>query len=123
MAADKQTRVLAMYIESLPDGGRFIEEARRATVTTPIVALKVGRSASGKRAAASHTGALAGADIAYDSAFEKAGVLRVSSAEELFGMVARARMAASPQRTAPWPCSRMQADLASCRLTSLRSTV
>ena len=84
MAADKQTRVLAMYIESLPDGQRFIEEARLATVTTPIVALKVGRSASGKRAAASHTGALAGADIAYDSAFEKAGVLRVSSAEELF---------------------------------------
>ncbi|MBV6394865.1 MAG: Protein lysine acetyltransferase Pat [Anaerolineales bacterium] len=84
MAADKQTRVLAIYIESLPDGGRFIEEARRATITTPIVALKVGRSASGKRAAASHTGALAGADIAYDSAFEKAGVLRVSSAEELF---------------------------------------
>jgi len=84
MAADKQTRVLAMYIESLPDGDRFIEEARRATITTPIVALKVGRSASGKRAAASHTGALAGADTAYDSAFEKAGVLRVSSAEELF---------------------------------------
>ena len=84
MAADKQTRVLAMYVESLPDGRRFIEEARRATVHTPIVALKVGRSASGKRAAASHTGALAGADIAYDSAFEKAGVLRVSSAEQLF---------------------------------------
>jgi acetyltransferase len=84
MAADKQTRVLAMYIESLPDGRRFIEEARKATVHTPLVALKVGRSVSGVRAAASHTGALAGADVAYDSAFEKAGVLRASSAEELF---------------------------------------
>lgn len=84
MAADKQTRVLAMYIESLPDGQRFIEEARRATVTTPIVALKVGRSVSGKRAAASHTGALAGSDEAYNAAFEKAGVLRVDSAEQLF---------------------------------------
>jgi len=84
MAADKQTRVLAMYIESLPDGSRFIEEARKATVHTPLVALKVGRSVSGSRAAASHTGALAGADVAYDSAFEKAGVLRASSAEELF---------------------------------------
>jgi acetyl coenzyme A synthetase (ADP forming)-like protein len=84
MAADEHTRVLAMYIESLPDGRRFIEEARRITPRLPIVALKVGRSASGSRAAASHTGALAGTDAAYDSAFEKAGVLRANSAEELF---------------------------------------
>jgi acetyl coenzyme A synthetase (ADP forming)-like protein len=84
MAADKHTRVLAMYIESLPDGRRFIEEARRITPRLPIVALKVGRSVSGRRAAASHTGALAGTDAAYDSAFEKAGVLRAVSAEELF---------------------------------------
>jgi acetyltransferase len=84
MSADPHTRVLAMYIESLPDGRRFIEEARRVTTTMPIVALKVGRSASGQRAAASHTGALAGANAAYDSAFEKAGVLRAESAEELF---------------------------------------
>ena len=84
MAADEHTRVIAMYIESLPDGKRFIEEARKVTVRKPIVALKVGRSISGKRAAASHTGALAGADVAYESAFEKAGVLRAVSAEELF---------------------------------------
>ncbi|MBI5932262.1 MAG: acetate--CoA ligase family protein [Chloroflexi bacterium] len=84
MAADEHTRVLAMYIESLPDGKRFIEEARKVTKHKPIVALKVGRSASGQRAAASHTGALAGADAAYESAFEKSGVLRAVSAEELF---------------------------------------
>lgn len=84
MAADEHTRVIAMYIESLPDGKRFIEEARKVTAQKPIVALKVGRSASGQRAAASHTGALAGADAAYESAFEKAGVLRANSAEELF---------------------------------------
>lgn len=84
MAADEHTRVLAMYIESLPDGKRFIEEARRITRQKPIVALKVGRSASGQRAAASHTGALAGADAAYESAFKKSGVLRADSAEELF---------------------------------------
>ena len=84
MAADEHTRVIAMYIESLPDGKRFIEEARKVTANKPIVALKVGRSASGRRAAASHTGALAGADAAYESAFEKAGVLRANSAEELF---------------------------------------
>jgi acetyl coenzyme A synthetase (ADP forming)-like protein len=84
MAADEHTRVIAMYIEALPDGKRFIEEARKVTVHKPIVALKVGRSVSGQRAAASHTGALAGADAAYQSAFEKAGVLRANSAEELF---------------------------------------
>lgn len=84
MAADEHTRVLAMYIESLPDGNRFIEEARKVSAQKPIVALKVGRSASGRRAAASHTGALAGADAAYESAFEKAGILRADTAEELF---------------------------------------
>jgi acetyltransferase len=84
MAADEHTRVLAMYIESLPDGSRFIEEARKVSAQKPIVALKVGRSASGRRAAASHTGALAGADAAYESAFEKAGILRADTAEELF---------------------------------------
>jgi acetate---CoA ligase (ADP-forming) len=84
MAADEHTRVIAMYIESLPDGSRFIEEARKVAASKPIVALKVGRSTSGQRAAASHTGALAGADVAYESAFEKAGVLRAVSAEELF---------------------------------------
>ena len=84
MADDPNTRVVAMYVEALPDGRRFIEEARRISPTKPMVALKVGRSASGQRAAASHTGALAGSDAAYSSAFEKAGVLRASSAEELF---------------------------------------
>ena len=84
MAADEHTRVLAMYIESLPDGNRFIEEARKVSAQKPIVALKVGRSASGRRAAASHTGALAGTDAAYESAFEKAGILRADTAEELF---------------------------------------
>lgn len=84
MAADVHTRVIAMYIESLPDGRRFIEEAGKVSASKPIVALKVGRSASGQRAAASHTGALAGADVAYESAFIKAGVLRAVSAEELF---------------------------------------
>lgn len=83
-AADEHTRVVAMYLESLPDGRRFIREARSVTYTKPIVVLKVGRSESGKRAAASHTGALAGTDAAYDSAFEQAGVLRANTAEELF---------------------------------------
>jgi acetyltransferase len=84
MASDEHTRVIAMYIESLPNGRYFMDEALKITSHKPVVALKVGHSASGKRAAASHTGALAGTDAAYDSAFEKVGVLRAMSAEELF---------------------------------------
>ncbi len=83
-AADENSHVLALYIESLPDGRRFIDEARRVTRRKPIVALKVGRFASGQKAAASHTGALAGSEAAYDAAFEKAGVLRAQSTEDLF---------------------------------------
>jgi acetate---CoA ligase (ADP-forming) len=81
---DEHTGVLALYIESLVDGKRFVEEARKATRRKPVVALKVGRFASGQRAAASHTGALAGSDTAYEAAFERAGILRTSTNEELF---------------------------------------
>ena len=81
---DEHTRVLAMYIEALVDGKRFVEEARKATRHKPILAMKVGRFASGQRAAASHTGALAGSDTAYEAAFERAGILRTLTNEELF---------------------------------------
>lgn len=81
---DEHTRVLAMYIEALEDGQRFVEEASMATRRKPVVALKAGRFASGQRAAASHTGALAGLDSAYEAAFERAGILRAMTNEELF---------------------------------------
>ena len=81
---DEHTRVLAMYIEAVLDGKRFVEEARLAARRKPIVALKAGRFASGQRAAVSHTGALAGSDAAYSAAFERAGILRALTNEELF---------------------------------------
>jgi acetate---CoA ligase (ADP-forming) len=81
---DENTRALTLYIESVRDGRRFIEAAGRAARLKPVVALKVGRFASGQRAAASHTGALAGQDAAYAAAFRRAGVLRAASIEELF---------------------------------------
>jgi len=81
---DEHTRVLTLYIESVSNGARFIAEAGRVAARKPILALKVGRSAAGKRAATSHTGALAGQDAAYDAAFRKAGVFRAATSEEMF---------------------------------------
>ena len=84
VADDEHTKVLTLYLENVSDGARFIEEAKAVVAKKPIVALKVGRSASGQKAAASHTGALAGAESAFDAAFEKAGVFRADTTEEMF---------------------------------------
>ena len=84
VAADPATRVLTLYLESLPDGPHFVEQAFQVTRHKPVVALKVGRFASGQRAAASHTGALAGQESAYEAAFRRAGVVRANTTEELF---------------------------------------
>jgi len=83
-AADGQTNVLALYLEGIKSGRRFIEEARAIVPSKPIVALKVGKFESGRKAAASHTGALAGEESAYNAAFRRAGVLRAETSEELF---------------------------------------
>jgi acetyl coenzyme A synthetase (ADP forming)-like protein len=83
VGADDQTRVLTLYLEGVSDGRRFIEEARQVVQRKPVVALKVGRSESGRKAAASHTGALAGAETAFEAAFRKAGVLRAKTTEQL----------------------------------------
>ena len=84
LAEDEHTRAIVMYLEGLPDGRRFVETARNIARAKPIIALKVGRSAPGQRAAASHTGAMAGSDEAFDAAFLQAGVLRASSTQQMF---------------------------------------
>ena len=84
VAEDQFTRVLTLYLEGVSDGKRFVEEARRISHQKPIVALKVGRFPSGQRAAASHTGALAGQENAFNAAFRRAGVIRADTTEELF---------------------------------------
>ena len=84
VAADRFTRVLTLYLEGVSDGQRFVHEARKITRQKPIIALKVGRYPSGQRAAASHTGALAGQENAFNAAFRKAGVIRADTTEELF---------------------------------------
>jgi acetyltransferase len=87
LAADANTGVILLYLEGIKDGARFLAEASRAALQKPVVALKVGRSASGQRAAASHTGALAGQDHAFEAAFRRAGVLRANSDQELIDWV------------------------------------
>ncbi len=84
IAGDPATRVLTMYLEGISDGRRFIEVASQVARQKPIVALKVGRFPSGQQAAASHTGALAGEEHAYEAAFQCAGVLRADTSQELF---------------------------------------
>lgn len=84
LAADNHTRVITLYLEGVKHGRDFIEAARAAAMIKPIVAIKVGRFESGRKAAASHTGALAGAEAAFNAAFKTAGVLRAENTEELF---------------------------------------
>lgn len=81
---DDETRVIAMYLEGVDDGRRFVEVARRISAHKPIVAIKVGYTEAGRQAAASHTGALAGTDNAYQAAFRQAGIIRVPHLEALF---------------------------------------
>ncbi|MHB1405794.1 MAG: acetate--CoA ligase family protein [Desulfitobacteriaceae bacterium] len=94
---DQDTRVVGMYMEGIRDGQRFREIASKVTKEKPVIILKVGRSEIGSRAAASHTGALAGSDKIYDAAFAKCGVTRVDYLEELVDVVKGFSMQPLPQ--------------------------
>ncbi len=83
---DPDTEVIAMYLEDISSGRRFLDVAREIVWKSkkPLLAIKSGRSAEGAKAAASHTGSLAGSDIAYDAILEQSGILRVDTMNELF---------------------------------------
>jgi len=85
---DPNTDVILLYLESFGNPRRFSRIARRIGRTKPIVAVKSGRTSAGARAASSHTGSLASLDIAVDALFEQAGVVRVTTLEELFDVTA-----------------------------------
>ncbi|MDN0081959.1 bifunctional acetate--CoA ligase family protein/GNAT family N-acetyltransferase [Crenobacter sp. SG2305] len=94
LASDVGTSAILLYIESIRSARKFMSAARAAARNKPVVVVKAGRVAEGARAAASHTGALAGADDVYEAAIRRAGMLRVASTDELFNAVetlARAR--------------------------------
>lgn len=83
---DPQTRSIILYMESIGDVRKFLSAARNVARGKQVIVIKSGRHEAGARAAASHTGALAGSDAVFDAAFRRAGVLRVSTIRDLFSM-------------------------------------
>lgn len=83
---DRNTHVILLYVESIEAGRRFMEVASKVTKKKPIVALKSGKTKAGARAAASHTGAIAGSDKIYETVFKQVGVVRAKDMEEFFDM-------------------------------------
>jgi len=84
LASDAQTRSILLYIESIEAPRKFMSAARAAARNKPVIVVKAGRAGSGVKAAASHTGALAGSDIVFDAAIRRAGMLRVDTLQDLF---------------------------------------
>ncbi len=80
---DDRIKVVNLHMEGLADGAAFVEVASEITPRKPIIAYKLGKSKEGAKAAASHSGAMAGDDRVVDAAFEKAGVMRVDDLEEM----------------------------------------
>ena len=83
-ALDPKTRAILLYLEAVTDARKFMSAARAAARVKPVSVVKAGRMAPGAKAAATHTGALAGSDAVYDAAFRRAGLLRVPDLRELF---------------------------------------
>ncbi|AFY47809.1 ADP-forming acetyl coenzyme A synthetase [Nostoc sp. PCC 7524] len=83
---DPHTKSIVIYMESIGDARSFISAAREVALTKPIIVIKAGRTEAAAKAAASHTGALAGSDAVLDAAFRRCGVLRVDSISDLFDM-------------------------------------
>jgi len=85
---DPGTDVMLAYLESVPDPRRFARIARRISRHKPIVAVKAGRTGAGRRAASSHTAALAAGETAVEALFHQAGVIRAGTLEEMFDVAA-----------------------------------
>ena len=84
LAGDGASCAILMYLETVPHPSKFLSAARSAARVKPVVVIKAGRNAAAAKAAATHTGALAGNDDVADAAFRRAGLLRVADLEELF---------------------------------------
>ena len=83
---DPDTKCIVIYMESIGDARSFLSAAREVALTKPIIVIKAGRTEAAAKAAASHTGSLAGSDEVLDAAFRRVGVLRVDSISQVFDM-------------------------------------
>lgn len=92
LVADPATEAILLYVEGIRDARRYLSALRAAARVKPVIALKVGRYASGSHAASSHTGALVGSDEVFDAALRRGGCVRVRTYTQLF---AAARLLAS----------------------------
>ncbi|MHB1219103.1 MAG: bifunctional acetate--CoA ligase family protein/GNAT family N-acetyltransferase [Alphaproteobacteria bacterium] len=95
LAADPGTDSVLLYVEAVTSARKFMSAARACARLKPVIVIKAGRHAESARAAASHTGALAGSDAVYGAAFRRAGMLRVGDLGELFD--AAETLSASPR--------------------------
>jgi acetyltransferase len=84
LAGDAKTSAIVLYLESIPSPRKFMSAARAAARAKPVIAIKPGRHAEAAKAAATHTGALSGADRVVDAALRRAGILRINDLSELF---------------------------------------
>jgi acetyltransferase len=83
---DPNTRSIVVYMESIGDARSFLSAAREVALNKPIIVIKAGRTAQAAKAAASHTGSMAGSDDVLEAAFRRVGVLRVNSIADIFYM-------------------------------------
>ncbi len=86
LCRDKNTNVIAMYIESVSNGRHFIETLRRTTADKPVIILKSGRTGAGKKATASHTGSLSGEDEIYEAVFNQCGAIRADNIDDFLDL-------------------------------------
>jgi acyl-CoA synthetase (NDP forming) len=84
LGEDKDTEVIALYIEGVREGRKFLEAAKAAIARKPVVVVKGGRTEKGAEAVLSHTKSLAGSDAVFDAAFKQAGIIRALDVEELY---------------------------------------
>jgi acetyltransferase len=87
LGGEPNTRAILLYIESIKEARKFMSAARAAARNKRVLVVKSGRASEGAQAAASHTGALAGSDDVYSAAISRAGMLRVTTIENLFSAV------------------------------------
>jgi acetyl coenzyme A synthetase (ADP forming)-like protein len=97
LAEDEETKVIVGYLENIIYGKEFIRSAEKVTSKKPVVIFKAGTTSAGVKAASSHTGSLAGTDVAYGAAFRRSGIIRADTFEQLFDFATALSMQPIPK--------------------------